>query len=61
MNRYNNIALAALKLSIVVVYTFIDVPYQYLFYTSSFISLIAIAGVSGQNENAEEIMMSHGQ
>lgn len=61
MNRYNNIALAALKLSIVVVYTFIDVPYQYLFYTSSFISLIAIAGVSGKEENAEGIHMSQRQ
>lgn len=42
----NNISLAALKLTVVIVFALIDVPYQYLFYTSSFISLIAIAGVS---------------
>lgn len=45
-----NIALAALKLTVVIVFALIDVPYQYLFYTSSFISLIAIAGVSGVNK-----------
>ena len=38
-----NIPLAALKISLVVFYCFIDVPYQYLFYTSSFVSLIALA------------------
>jgi hypothetical protein len=37
-----NLALAALKLSIVVFYCFIDVPYLYLYYTSSFISLIGV-------------------
>lgn len=49
----HNIALATLKLSIVVVYTFIDVPYQYLFYTSSFISLIAITGVAAHAKKKE--------
>lgn len=44
-HRNNHIALATLKLTIVIVYAFIDVPYQYLFYTSSFISLIAVTGV----------------
>ena len=38
-----NIPLATLKLSLVVFYCFIDVPYLYLFYTSSFVSLITIA------------------
>ncbi|HEX9510631.1 MAG TPA: hypothetical protein VF939_09110 [Puia sp.] len=38
-----NIPLAALKISLVVFYCFIDVPYLYLFYTSSFVSLIALA------------------
>ncbi len=38
-----NIPLATLKLSLVVFYSFIDVPYLYLFYTSSFVSLISIA------------------
>jgi hypothetical protein len=38
-----NIPLAALKISLVVFYCFIDVPYLYLLYTSSFVSLIAVA------------------
>lgn len=38
-----NIPLAALKIGLVIFYCFIDVPYLYLFYTSSFVSLIAIA------------------
>ncbi|MFN3665964.1 MAG: hypothetical protein ACK4S0_07385 [Sediminibacterium sp.] len=46
----NNIPLATLKLTVVIVFALIDVPYQYLFYTSSFISLIAIARVSGVNK-----------
>lgn len=39
----NNVPLAALKMGLVFFYCFIDVPYLYLFYTSSFISLIIIA------------------
>ncbi len=38
-----NIPLATLKLSLVVFYCFIDVPYLYLFYTSSFVSMVSIA------------------
>ena len=38
-----NIPLAVLKLSLVIFFSFIDVPYLYLFYTSSFVSIIAIA------------------
>ncbi|HXD79529.1 MAG TPA: hypothetical protein VN616_17050 [Puia sp.] len=41
--KRNNIPLAALKLTLVVFYCFIDVPYLYLFYTSSFVSLIILA------------------
>jgi hypothetical protein len=37
-----NLPLATLKLTLVVFYCFIDVPYLYLFYTSSFVSLIAV-------------------
>ncbi|MDO6433568.1 hypothetical protein Q4E93_23355 [Flavitalea sp. BT771] len=37
-----NVALAALKLSLVIFYCFIDVPYLYLFYTSSFVSLLIV-------------------
>jgi hypothetical protein len=39
----SNIPLATLKLSLVVFYCFIDVPYLYLFYTSSLVSLIILA------------------
>ena len=42
--KLNNISLAALKFTLVIFYQFIDVPYGYLFYTSSFVSLI-IAGI----------------
>jgi len=38
-----NIPLAALKVCMVVFYNLVDVPYLYLFYTSSFISLIIVA------------------
>jgi len=41
--RINNIILASFKVSLVIFYTFIDVPYLYLFYTSSFVSLIILA------------------
>jgi hypothetical protein len=39
----HNIPLATLKIALVIFYSFIDVPYLYLFYTTSFVSLIAIA------------------
>jgi len=38
-----NIPIASLKLSLVIFYCFIDVPYLYLFYTSSLVSLIVMA------------------
>ena len=41
--KCNNIPLAGLKLSLVVFYCLIDVPYLYLFYTSSFVSLVILA------------------
>ncbi len=37
-----NIPLAVLKITLVVFYSFIDVPYLYLFYTGSFVSLVGI-------------------
>ncbi|HEY4335541.1 MAG TPA: hypothetical protein VGM89_06575, partial [Puia sp.] len=40
--RAANLPLAMLKLGLVVFFCFIDVPYLYLFYTSSFVSLIAM-------------------
>jgi hypothetical protein len=45
-----NVPLAALKISVVFFYSFIDVPYLYLFYTSSFISLLMIAPLLRQPE-----------
>jgi len=39
----HNIGLASFKLSLVVFYNLIDVPYNYLFYTSSFVSLIMVS------------------
>jgi hypothetical protein len=41
--KLSNMPLASLKLGLVIFYSFIDVPYLYLFYTSSFISLIAVS------------------
>ena len=41
--KLQNINLACLKLSLLVFYQFIDVPYGYLFYTCSFVSLIIAA------------------
>lgn len=35
--------LAVLKLTLVVFFSLVDVPYQYLFYTSSFVSLLMLA------------------
>ena len=37
-----NLPLVLLKVTMVIFYSFIDVPYLYLFYTSSYVSLIAI-------------------
>jgi hypothetical protein len=50
-----NIPLAALKMSLVVFYAFIDVPYLYLFYTSSFVSLIAIAVIVSREAASEQV------
>jgi hypothetical protein len=46
--QLNNINLACFKLSLLVFYQFIDVPYGYLFYTCSFVSLVI--GASLLNE-----------
>ncbi|HVS97433.1 MAG TPA: hypothetical protein VHE54_13160 [Puia sp.] len=37
-----NLPLATLKITLVIFYSFIDVPYLYLFYTSTLVSLIAV-------------------
>ncbi len=38
----NNLSLAMLKGTLVIFYNFVDVPYGYLFYTGSFVSLIIV-------------------
>jgi hypothetical protein len=40
-----NLPLASLKISLVIFYNFLDVPYVYLMYTSSFVSLMMLASV----------------
>ena len=52
--RIANIPLAGLKISLVVFYCFIDVPYLYLFYTSSFVSLIVITLLLREGESLPE-------
>jgi hypothetical protein len=42
---FQNVNLACFKLSLLVFYQFIDVPYGYLFYTSSFVSLVIAASL----------------
>ena len=44
-----NIPLAALKIALVIFYNFIDVPYLYLFYTSTFVSLAIVAIFMNEN------------
>jgi len=54
--QVSNIALASLKLSLVIFYCFIDVPYLYLFYTSSFVSLVIVTMlVRTKDEVLEEV------
>jgi hypothetical protein len=50
--KLNNISLAALKFTLVIFYQFIDVPYGYLFYTSSFVSLIIVGVLSSGLSNS---------
>ncbi len=50
----NNVPLAVLKLSLVVFYCFIDVPYLYLFYTSSVVSLLILAMAMRDSQAARD-------
>ncbi len=45
-----NLPLVILKVTMVIFYSFIDVPYLYLYYTSSYVSLIAITYFIMQEE-----------
>ena len=47
---FSYIPVAALKFSLVIFYNLIDVPYLYLFYTSSFVSLLSIVFLLGKNK-----------
>jgi len=51
--RAANLPVAMLKLGLVVFFCFIDVPYLYLFYTSSFVSLIAVTLLLRQVEETQ--------
>ncbi len=48
--QFQNINLACLKLSLLVFYQFIDVPYGYLFYPCSFVSLVIAAVLLRKDE-----------
>ena len=48
--RISNIPLAALKITIVIFYNFIDVPFMYLFFTSSFVSLAMVSIFMKENK-----------
>jgi hypothetical protein len=41
----DHLPFAALKLTLVVFYTLVDVPYLYLFYTGSFVSLFLVTHI----------------
>jgi hypothetical protein len=45
------ILLSSLKVSLVLFYTFIDVPYTYLFYTSSFLTMIIVMHAAHEQPN----------
>jgi hypothetical protein len=49
----NNIPLATLKISIVIFYNFLDVPYLYLFYTSAFVSVVTVVFFAGRENEAQ--------
>ncbi len=56
----HNIPLAVLKVTLVIFYSFIDVPYLYLFYTSSFVSLISVCyflNRNGKNSKAPPLFI----
>lgn len=54
-----NVPLACLKISLVVFYNFLDVPYLYLFYTSSFVSLISIGYFISIDVNEKVLIQNH--
>lgn len=52
-----HIPLATLKITLVVFFNFIDVPYQYLFYTASFVSLAGMVYLVMDGEEAKEMSL----
>jgi len=59
--RLNNVSLAALKLTLIIFYQLIDVPYGYLFYTSSFVSLTIVGILSSALPNRCQATTSDAQ
>jgi hypothetical protein len=60
--KFQNTNLACFKLSLLVFYQFIDVPYGYLFYTGIFVSLvIAAVLLNGQNGNSAALQIKRDQ
>jgi hypothetical protein len=52
--KLNNLLLATLKLSLLMFYQFIDVPFGYLFYTSVFVSLMIAAILLRSDEEPKD-------
>ena len=50
------ILLSSLKLSLVLFYTFIDVPYTYLFYTSTFLTMIIVMHANYEKSEATHLL-----
>jgi hypothetical protein len=55
LQRSVNLPLAALKITLVVFFCFIDVPYLYLFYTSCFVSLIIVALALRESQHSARV------
>lgn len=58
--KLSNISLATLKISLVIFYNLIDVPYLYLFYTSSLVSLTAIVFLLNGDKKIKGLKTSMG-
>jgi len=54
--KLSNIPLACLKMTIVVFYNFMDVPYLYLFFTSTFVSLLIIIHFMLERKQPEPVV-----
>jgi hypothetical protein len=57
--KFENFNLACFKLSLLVFYQLIDVPYGYLFYTGSFVSLVIAASLLNKPQSFETMPSSN--